>query len=438
MKNNLSIQYVSSDIIKEYSNNAKIHNDHQINQIAKSIKTFGMLNPVLLNQDDTLIAGHGRLLALKKLGHSSIPCVYAKHLTKSEVNAYRIADNKLSENAQWDTELLTIELKTLDELEVNFDFDTLGFDAIEVDSLLHYKGDEACAEEVLPEIPQTPISQMGDIFHCGPHRVGCGDCRDHAFIKRLFKRSKASICITDSPYNVPIAGHVRGKGKDQFTDFTMASGEMTSDEFTQFLLLSFLNLKKVCKDGSLFYLFCDWRMLKELFAATDEIFTSMLNLCVWKKSNGGMGSFYRSKHELVGVFKHGKTPHVNNVQLGKYGRDRCNVWNYPGVSSFGKDRDEALAMHPTVKPVAMLKDILLDASKPNDIVIDGFLGSGSTLIAAEKVRRRCFGVEIDPKYVDVILNRYRNDTGDEPIHVESGLTFSELEKLRSTASGGSR
>ena len=237
---------------------------------------------------------------------------------------------------------------------------------------------------------------------------------------------------------MPIAGHVRGKGKDQFENFAMASGEMTTDEFTQFLVLSFLNLKKVCKEGSLFYLFCDWRMLKELFAATDELFTDMLNLCVWNKNNGGMGSFYRSKHELIGVFKHGKAPHINNVQLGKFGRDRCNVWDYPGVSSFGKDRDEALAMHPTVKPVAMLKDILLDASKPNDIVVDGFLGSGSTLIASEKVRRRCFGIEIDPRYVDVILTRYRNDTGDEPIHVESGLTFSELSARRSPAKGVSR
>lgn len=435
MKNNLSIQYVSSVIIKEYGSNAKIHSAQQISQIKKSISNFGMVNPILLDENNTIIAGHGRFLALKSLAYKKVPCIYIDHLTKEQINAYRLADNKLAENASWDTELLSIELKSLSEIEVNFDFDTLGFDAIEIDSLLHHK-DEYRAEESLPNIPHCPITQTGDIFHCGPHRVGCGDSRDQTFLKQLFKQSKASICITDPPYNVPITGHVRGKGKDQFAEFAMASGEMSSDDFTQFLLLSFLNLKKVCKDGSLFYLYCDWRMLKALFAATDDLFTSMLNLCVWNKSNGGMGSFYRSKHELIGVFKHGKAPHINNVQLGKFGRDRCNVWDYPGVSSFGKDRDEALSIHPTVKPVAMLKDILLDASKPNDIVVDGFLGSGSNLIAAEKVRRRCFGVEIEPKYVDVILQRYMNETGDEPIHTESGLTFTELTKKRSSAKGG--
>lgn len=437
MKNNLEVQLVEVQSIKQYSNNAKQHSEKQINQIAKSIQKFGFLNPILLDQTKTIIAGHGRLLALKQLGYMSVPCVYAKHLTESQVNAYRIADNKLSENASWDSELLAVELKSLESIDINFDFDTLGFDSIEIDNLFHHNNDEASVEEPLPDTPLTPISQTGDIFHCGPHRIGCGDCHDFTFLKKLFKRSKATICITDPPYNVPIAGHVRGRGKEQFDEFARANGEMSSDEFSQFQFLSFLNIKKVCKDGSLLYLFTDWRHLKELLAATEDLFTVMLNLCVWNKNNGGMGSFYRSKHELIGVFKHGKAPHINNIQLGKFGRDRSNVWDYPGVSSFGKDRESALSMHPTVKPVAMLKDILLDASKPNDIVVDGFLGSGSTLIAAEKVRRRCFGVEIEPKYVDVILTRYRNDTGDEPIHVESGLTFTELAKRRSPAKRGS-
>jgi DNA modification methylase len=205
---------------------------------------------------------------------------------------------------------------------------------------------------------------------------------------------------------------------------------MSKEEFRQFLLMSFISLKHCSKEGALFYLFSDWRSLSDLFYATEEVFSEMLNLCVWNKSNGGMGSLYRSKHELVGVFKHGKVPHTNNVQLGKFGRDRTNVWDYPGVSSFGKDREHALAMHPTVKPVELLKDILLDTSNPHDIVIDGFLGSGSTLMAAEKVHRRCFGVEIDPKYVDVTLQRWMQYSGEEPIHIESGLTFSELTRQR--------
>lgn len=435
MQKIVDITYIEISKLVLYERNARQHSQQQIQQLARWIKQVGFINPIIIDSKNVIIAGHGRLLAAISLNLTTVPCICVDKLSQTEVRAYRLADNKLSENATWDTELLTVELKSLEEIEVNFDFDSLGFDAIEIDGLLHHKDDEDSVEEPIPDIPQSPITITGDIFHCGPHRVGCDDCRDQAFIKQLFKRSKASICITDPPYNVPISGHVRGKGNYQFEDFAMACGEMSSEEFSQFLLLSFLNLKKACKEGSLFYLFCDWRMLKELFSATDELFTDMLNLCVWNKSNGGMGSFYRSKHELIGVFKHGKAPHINNVQLGKFGRDRTNVWDYPGVSSFGKDRDEALAMHPTVKPVSMLKDILLDASKPNDIVVDNFLGSGSTLIAAEKVRRRCFGVEIEPKYVDVILQRYINETGNQPIHIESGLTFTELALMRSPAKG---
>lgn len=426
----LQLVYLRLEELTPYDGNPRTHSEKQVRGIASSIKSFGMLNPVIISEDNIIIAGHGRYLALKQLGYKKIPCIYAKHLSERQTRAFRIADNKHAEQSGWNIDLLSVELAALEDVDISFDFEALGFDAPEIDMLLHQGNQQTESETLLPGIPEISITQPGDIFYCGPHRVGCGDCRDQTFIRKLFKRSRAAICISDPPYNVPIGGHARGNGKAQFNDFAMACGEMTSEEFTQFLVLSFLSLKKHCKEGSLFYVFTDWRHLKELFAATDDLFSQMLNLCVWNKSNGGMGSLYRSKHELIAVCKHGKGPHINNVQLGKFGRDRTNVWDYPGVSSFGKDRGDALMIHPTVKPVCMLADILLDASRPNDIVVDGFLGSGSTLMAAEKVHRRCFGTEIEPRYVDVILKRYMNETGDEPVHAESGLTFPELAKQR--------
>ncbi len=428
MKDNakVKISYLATSDLIGYENNPKQHPDSQIRSLRKSIENFGFINPIVIDEHHRIVAGHGRWQAACELKLNTVPCIQVNHLSEAQVRAYRIADNKLAENAEWDSSLLTVELAFLQNLDVNYDFDTLGFDAIEIDTHLHHPTEVSRDDNLdyLPTPSRRPVSQTGDVFHLGPHRVGCGDCRDAVFLRRLMKNSRASVCITDPPYNVSIPGNARGTGGHD--DFMMASGEMSVDEFRQFLSLSLLNLKRVTQDGSLFYVFMDWRHLRELFAATDGLFTEMINLCVWNKSNGGMGSFYRSKHELIGVFKHGRAPHLNNVQLGKFGRDRCNVWDCPGLSSFGKNRESELAMHPTVKPVALLKDILLDCTKPNDIVIDGFLGSGSTLMAAERTRRRCFGVEIDPGYVDVILQRFLEATGTEPVHVSTGMTYSQL------------
>lgn len=239
------------------------------------------------------------------------------------------------------------------------------------------------------------------------------------------------MIITDPPYNVPIDGHARGLGKTKHADFAMAYGEMDAEVFTYFLTESLGQLARCSGDGALHYVFIDWRHLYELLSATHKVYDEYINLCIWAKTNGGMGSFYRSQHELIFVFKHGKAPHLNNVQLGEYGRYRTNVWSYPGVNAFGPERDEALTMHPTVKPVQLVADAILDATHRNDIVLDGFLGSGTTLIAAEQTGRIGYGIEIDPRYVDVALQRWMALTGEMPTLALTKQTFDEAAANRS-------
>ena len=270
------------------------------------------------------------------------------------------------------------------------------------------------------------MTQPGDIWQLGPHKVICGDCRSEYIINTLMDRQLAQMVITDPPYNVKINGHVSGLGSVRHDEFAMASGEMNSDEFAEFLFFALLQLQRASTKGALLYVFMDWRHQFELLIARQKLQIPILNMCVWVKNNGGMGSFYRSQHELVYIFKHGDGLFTNNVELGKHGRYRTNVWNYPGVNSFGEGRDEALAMHPTVKPVAMIADAILDATNRGDIVLDGFLGSGTTLLAAEQTGRICYGVEIDPRYVDVAVRRWEAATGEVAIHEQSTVTFEDV------------
>ena len=234
------------------------------------------------------------------------------------------------------------------------------------------------------------------------------------------------MVFTDPPYNVPIDGHVSGLGSVKHREFAMASGEMSETEFTKFLTDVLGNLAKFSADGAIHYVCMDWAHLRELLNAGHAVYDELKNICVWAKTNGGMGSLYRSQHEMVAVFKSGTAPHINNVELGRHGRYRTNVWTYAGMNTFGAERDEALAMHPTVKPVALVEDAVLDCSDRNGVVVDAFLGSGTTLIAAESAGRRCFGLELDPEYVDLIIRRWQKMTGESAVHAESGLSFDVL------------
>jgi DNA modification methylase len=275
------------------------------------------------------------------------------------------------------------------------------------------------------------VTRSGDLWLLGRHRVYCGSALDESAYQTLLADERAAMIFTDPPYNVPIAGNVSGLGAIRHREFVMASGELDAAQFTAFLTRACELLAAHSADGSLHYLCMDWRHMTELLAAGQAAYTELKHLCVWAKDNAGMGSLYRSQHELVFVFKHGRGAHRNNIQLGQYGRNRGNVWHYPGVISFGRRGEEGnlLALHPTVKPVALVADASMDCTARGELVLDGFLGSGTTVLAAERVGRNCYGLELDPLYVDTIVRRWQAFTGDHARNASGGELFAEREAV---------
>ncbi len=371
--------------------NARTHSKKQIRQIANSIERFGFTNPVLVDETGSILAGHGRVAAAKLLGLAEVPVLCIGDLSPADRKAYLLADNKLALNAGWDQEVLALELQELIDLE--FDVDLTGFALAEVDAILDgaAEADPAGADPVLDRLvePAGPaITRPGDIWLLGRHRLLCGDARSADDYAALMAGEVGGIVFTDPPYNVAIDGNVCGLGQVRHREFAMASGEMSSGQFTEFLATALQNMIQHVASGTILYVCMDWRHMRELCEAGDICGLELKNLVVWNKTNGGMGAFYRSKHELIFVFKLGDAPHVNSFGLGETGRYRTNVWDYPGISSISAKRAEELAMHPTVKPVALVADALRDCSRRGDLVLDPFAGSGTTLIAAEKTGRR--------------------------------------------------
>lgn len=426
----LAVETVPVAALKAYARNPRTHSPRQIKQIAESIRTFGWTNPVLVDAEGGVIAGHGRLEAARLLGMAEVPVIRLETMTPEEKRAYIIADNKLAENAGWDRELLAVELKELLELDPDFEITTTGFETGEIDVLIGELGEGADDEaDCIPDLDseRPPVTERGDLWALGRHRLLCADALSPASYAALLGEAKADLVFTDPPYNVPVNGHVSGLGAVKHAEFAMASGEMSEAAFTSFLKRVFANLAGASRDGAIHFVCMDWRHLSELLTAGRAVYAEMKNLCVWTKASGGMGSLYRSQHELVAVFKKGRAPHVNNVELGRHGRNRTNVWAYAGMNSFGAERNAALSMHPTVKPVALVEDAIKDCSHRGQTVLDAFAGAGTTLIAAERAGRCGMGLEIEPRYVDVTLRRFRALTGEEPIHVRSGLSFGQLE-----------
>jgi 16S rRNA G966 N2-methylase RsmD len=429
----LSIVYRRIEELKPDPANPRLHSRKQIRQIANSIREFGFVAPVLIDRDDKVIAGHGRLLACPELGITEVPTVRLDHLTRAQARAFMIADNRLTEIATWDDQLLAVQLKELSLLDLDFSLELTGFELPEIDLRIAVLDDapEAADDpaDVLPEAAAgPPLSQVGDLWVLGHHHLLCGNALDPAAFAAVMGEKRAAMVFTDPPYNVPIDGHASRLGAIHHRSFPMASGEMKPTEFTAFLRQVFRNLAAFSADGSIHFSCMDWRHLEELLAAGCDVYSELKNLCVWVKANGGMGSLYRSQHELVFVFKHGCNEHRNNVQLGRFGRNRSNVWHYPGVNSFARCGEEGnlLALHPTVKPVAMVADAILDCSARGDIVLDAFLGSGTTLIAAERTGRRCYGLELDAAYVDTIIRRWQAQTGGSACHAVTGRRFDDL------------
>lgn len=416
-----------------YAGNARVHSKKQIRQIADSVKRFGFTNPVLVADDGQILAGHGRVAAAKLLGMTTVPTIALSHLTEAERRAYVLADNKLALNAGWDSEILATELQGL--IDLDFEVELTGFSLAEIDMTLEIASESDPQgrddpDDIVPAEADVPVSRRGDIWLLGRHKLICGDARERADYTALLGAERADLVFADPPYNVPIDRNVTGKGAVKHRDFVCAAGEMTKGEFIVFLTKALCATSVMMRDGAIAFACMDWRHMSEMLAAGDAAFTELKNLVVWNKTIGGMGSFYRSKHELIFVFKKGTAEHTNTFGLGETGRPRTNVWDYPGVTGTSANRSQELSMHPTVKPVALVADAIRDCSKRGEIVLDPFAGSGTTLIAAEKTGRIARLIEIDPLYCDTIVRRWEATRGKPAKSLTAKMSFEEIAEQR--------
>jgi DNA modification methylase len=425
--NGMEVKTFKIEDLIEYARNPR-KNDAVVDRMVGCIKEFGFRIPIVAKSDGSVVDGHLRLKAAKKLGMTEVPVVIADDLSETQIKAFRLIANQSANWAEWDDELLKLELEDLKNL--NFDLDLTGFDLSEVERLLR---NEDIHEDDYDEMPSNDgnipvVSKLGDLWILGEHRLLCGDSTKIEDVKKLMARKIADMVFCDPPYNVRIS-NIIGRGSVHHDEFAMASGEMSEQEFIDFLILVFKNLVAVSKAGSIHYHCMDWKHVYEIMVASRAVYSELKQLCVWNKDNGGMGSFYRSKHELIFVFKNGTAAHTNNFELGQHGRYRTNVWDYSGMNSFSaRDQEnELLKMHPTAKPVKLVADAILDCSLNGELILDLFGGSGTTLIACEETDRRCCIMELDPKYVDTIIRRWQKYTGEQAVLESTNQKFNEVE-----------
>ncbi|MEO8546916.1 MAG: DNA methyltransferase [Sphingomicrobium sp.] len=434
----LAIEYLPPNSLTAEPSNARSHKPPQIAAIARSIQAFGFNVPLLIDGDGNVIAGHGRLFAAKKIGLTEVPTIRLEHLSDAQRKAYMIADNRLTDLSKWDDQLLGQVLRDLSVADLDFELDAIGFSVGEIDFHIEALGQTASAEDPADgpiELGSCPVSIDGDLWQLGPHRLLCGSALDPHAWDYLMAGQLAAVGFTDPPFNVKINGHVSGLGVVQHREFSMASGEMDRGEYIDFLESSFRLMARHSAPASIHFTAIDWRHVPEMVAAGEAAFSELKNICVWSKPAGGMGALYRSQHELFFVWKSGRGRHRNNVELGRNGRSRTNIWSYPSAAGFRhSEGGDLLADHPTCKPVALVADALLDVSKRGDIVIDPFMGIGSSIIAAERVGRLAYGMELDPLYVDGIIRRFEKLTGQEAIN-QDGRSFAEVTLARQPSIG---
>jgi DNA modification methylase len=390
-------------------------------------------NPILIDESATILAGHCRLEAAKRLGMADVPTITIAGLSDSEKRAVVIADNRLPERAVWDFDLLREHFRNL--IEVDFAVELSGFTTGEIDLVMDGKPAASTANDPADDLTGLTldgpaVAHLGDIWELGRHRLICGDARRGDDYERLLRGDFAQMIVTDPPYNVKIDGHAMGRGKVRHREFAMASGEMSEAAFADFLDGFIRLVIRFSRNGAIHYVFMDWRHVRTLLNAAHPHYSELKNLLAWNKTNAGQGSFYRSKHELIAVFKNGTATHINNFGLGGQGRYRTNVLDYPGVNSLHPARRGDLELHPTVKPVALIADLIRDCSRRNGIILDPFGGSGTTILAAERTGRIARVIELDPLYVDIAIRRWERVTGARVRHVKTGLTFAEVEAER--------
>ena len=418
----LSPRLVVTASCKPLGRETRKHPPQQVCKLAASLERFGFVLPILVDAETRVVAGWGLVLAARRLELEEVPAVCLSDLSEADVRALRLALNRLAEDSAWDHAELSVEFSEILECDAQIDLTASAFEVGEIDALLDDQGfDEE--DELPPMNGAEAVTRNGDLWVLGDHHLLCGDALNADSYDRVLGNEKAQLVFTDSPYNVPIANHASGLGAIKHADFAMASGEMSSAEFQAFLRTALGHAASHSVDGAIHYVCMDWRHLRELQAAGDEVFSALLNLCVWNKSNAGMGSLYRSKHELILVFKVSKAPHINNVGLGRYGRHRTNVWDYLSQNTLSGSRKGKLALHPTVKPVALIADAIRDCSNRGGLILDPFGGAGTTVIAAERTGRRARVIELNPVFVDVSIERWQRLTGDAALHAETGQRY---------------
>ncbi|GGD63906.1 DNA methylase N-4 [Erythrobacter arachoides] len=412
--NSLAVDYRPIDAIAPYAHNARKHSRTQIRKLQQSLKHFGWTNPLLVDESGNLVCGHGRLEAAKLNGETHVPVISLGAMSEEDRRAYIIADNRLAEDASWSKELLRSELSGL--IELGYDVELTGFDTFEIDGILSFDEAGEGAEEDrvdLPDEDKVPVCRVGDFWKIGDQWLGVGDCRDQDFVERLLAGNRVRLVQTDPPYGCRIAGNVSGNGKVRHSNFVAGAGEVSLPEFAMTLLRpAFKAIAPHCSPGAIAFVWTDWRACPHMLNAAQGVFHELKNQIVWAK-DPGMGAFYRSAYELCLAFKVSPGAHTSNIALGR--RNRSNLWRYPSANAFHKGRLQDLADHPTIKNRRMIADAILDVTKPGDVVFDGFAGSGTTLAASAMTGRRGFGIELDPKYADVILRRVGEATASEPL-----------------------
>jgi DNA modification methylase len=414
--------------------NARLHSKKQQARVTAIIKQVGFINPIVVNSKAKILAGHARYMAAKSLGLNTVPVIVVNGLTAAEEQAYVLADNRIPEGAAWDRSLLANHLNNLAPLlaEEGLSIELTGFEAAEIDGLMGDLVDpELDPADELPQIANKPVSKVGDLWQLGEHRLFCGDSCEEPAVRALMDRDQAAMIFADPPFNVRIKATV-GRGKIKHPEFAQGSGEMSDVEFVVFLKKWMRLAAQFSEEGSIHFICMDWRHLGQTLASGEGVYTEFKNLVVWAKTTAGMGSFYRSQHEFIFVFKNGVGPHQNNIELGRHGRNRSNVWSHAGVNTFRAGRLEELSIHPTVKPVALVADAMRDCSRRGQIVFDPFMGSGTTILAAEKVGRRAYGLEIEPRYIDAAVKRWQDFTKRDAILKATGQTFDEVATARLT------
>ncbi|MBA3527376.1 MAG: ParB N-terminal domain-containing protein [Sphingomonas sp.] len=423
------VEHVAIQRVSPAARPLKKHRKQYIAKLAAGISRFGFLVPMLVDEEYRLVSGHARLAAAQLNKLDQVPVIRVDHLTSEQLRMLAIYENKIAQESEFDEEALNLEFEELRLTEPEIELTDSGFAIGEIDALAGRSKTKALDDldhfvEEPPERP--PTTRLGDEWQCGRHRIICGDCTDPEVMTQLADGAKVRQVIADCPYNRPTRDF---SSSGRFGDFQMAAGEMDRTEFIAFLGRFFAAATPQLIDGALLYTFMDAKHIGELLAAAERADLDYKQLLVWVKGSAGQGSFYRSGHELIGVFKYGEGPSQNNIQLGRYGRNRSNVLSYPGVMGTASGK-RALTLHPTCKNIAMIADLMLDASSPGDNILDSFGGSGTTMIAAEKTDRTAYLCELSPAFVDVTVERFNALGGEQARLKSTGLTFEEVRAER--------